>query len=108
MPIKDVAIYELLPIEDESRKLPKSGYYKGKPFSGTWEQRNECRLAFRDELEKNATRARIIRWTDYLLNKTGQLSFDHMEKQQSIHLSRGSYPHCTGEEKVTSLEDFFE
>ena len=108
LPIKDVAIYELLPIEDESRKLPKSGYYKGKPFSGTWEQRNECRLAFRDELEKNATRARIIRWTDYLLNKTGQLSFDHMEKPQSIHLSRGSYPHWTGEEKVTSLEDFFE
>ena len=48
LPIEDVSIYELLPIEDESRKLPKSGFYKNKPFWGTWEQRNRCRLLFRD------------------------------------------------------------
>ena len=34
--IKEVYIYELLPIEDESIKLPKSGYYKNKPFWCTW------------------------------------------------------------------------
>ena len=107
LPIDNVGIYELLPIEDESRKLPKSGYYKNKPFWGTWEERNKCRLAFRDELERVATRAKIIRWTDYLMNKQGQLDFDHMEKPQSIHLSRGSYPHWTGEEKGNTLEDFF-
>lgn len=108
LPINDVAIYELLPIEDESRKLPKSGYYKDKPFWGSWEQRNECRLEFRDYLEKHATRARIIRWVDGLTNKDGQLDFDYMEKPQSIHLSREAYPHWTGvEQKTASLEDFF-
>lgn len=108
LPINDVAIYELLPIEDESRKLPKSGYYKDKPFWGSWEQRNECRLEFRHYLEKHATRARIIRWVDGLTNKNGQLDFDYMEKPQSIHLSREAYPHWTGvEQKTASLEDFF-
>tara|TARA_B100000676_G_scaffold275385_1_gene295495 strand:+ start:3161 stop:4198 length:1038 start_codon:yes stop_codon:yes gene_type:complete len=105
--IKEVYIYELLPIEDESRKLPKSGFYKNKPFWGTWEQRNRCRLLFRDYIEQFATRAKIIRWTDYLLNKEGQLDFKHMEMPHSIHLSRGSYPHWTGEEKPNTLEEFF-
>ena len=108
LPIEDVAIYELLPIEDESRKLTKSGYYKDKPFWGSWEERNECRLLFREQLEKKATRAKIIRWVDGLTNKNGQLDFDYMEKPQSIHLSREAYPHWTGvEQKTASLEDFF-
>ena len=107
LPIEDVSIYELLPIEDESRKLPKSGYYKNKPFWGTWEQRNKCRLVFREELEKVAKRVKIIRWVDYLLNKDGQLDFKNMEMPHSIHLSRSAYPHWTGEEKSNTLEDFF-
>lgn len=110
LPVKDVAIYELLPIEDESRKLPKSGYFEGKPFWGSWAQRNEARLYFREKLEETVTRAKVIRWTDYLLNKYGQLDFEHMEKPKSIHLSRGSYPHWQGEsaKETSSLEDFFE
>ena len=107
LPIKNVAIYELLPIEDESRKLPQSGYYKKKPFWGSWEERNICRLVFREELEKAANRAKIIHWVDYLMNKQGQLDFAHMEKPQSIHLSRGSYPYWTGEETSITLEEFF-
>lgn len=108
LPINKVSIYELLPIEDISRKLPKSGYYKDQPFWGTWEERNECRLAFREHLEKRSTITKIIRWVDPLMNKKGQLDFDYMEKPQSIHLSRASYPHWTGEEKnETTLEEFF-
>ena len=112
LPIKDVSIYELLPIEDESRKLPQTGYYEKKPFWGSWDQRNEARLIFRQILEENTTRAKIIRWTDYLLNSKGQLSFDHMEKPRSVHLSRGSYLHWTGEEfqpkvEAAGLEAFF-
>ena len=75
LPIDDVSIYELLPIEDESRKLPKSGYYKGKPFWGTWEQRNSARMAFYETLKTKAKRVKVIKWTDYLLNRDGQLDF---------------------------------
>jgi hypothetical protein len=107
LPIEKVSIYELLPIEDISRKLPKSGYYKDKPYWGTWEERNECRLIFREQLEKKATRNKIIRWVDPLMNRHGQLDFDKMEKPQSIHLSRAAYPHWTGEETTVNLEEFF-
>jgi len=107
LPIDNVSIYELLPIEDESRKLPQSGYYKKKPFWGSWEERNKCRLIFKEQLNKVATRAKIISWVDYLINKKGQLDFAHMEKPQSIHLSRGSYPHWTGREASINLEEIF-
>jgi len=108
LPIEKVSIYELLPIEDISRKLPKSGYYKDKPFWGTWEQRNQARLKFREVLESKAKHTKIIRWVDKLTNKAGQLDFDYMEKPQSIHLSRQYYPHWNGEEKnENSLEEFF-
>lgn len=96
LPIDDVSIYEPLLIENPSRKLPKTGYYKGQPFYGTWEQRNECRQVFADEVERIASRAKLIRWTDYLANSIGELDFAKMEKPQSVHLSREFYPHWTG------------
>lgn len=90
-------IWEPLPIENESRKLPKTGYYKGTPFYGTWTQRNEIRKIFIAELEKHsAERISVFKWTDHLLNAAGELDFEHMEKPQSVHLSRAAYPHWQG------------
>lgn len=107
VPVKNQAIYVPLPIEDESRVLPKSGFYKGKPFYGSWEDRNRARNIFIEELKKSDIR--IIEWTDYLTNSKGQLDFKHMEKPRSVHLSRASYPHWTGiqkEEEPVGLEAF--
>lgn len=103
----DAKIYELLPIENESRKLPQSGYYKGKPFWGTWQERNDARNAFNDYID---SKYGIIRWTDKLLNAQGELDFDCMEKPKSIHLSREHYPYWNGVEPDAmsqSLESFF-
>jgi len=109
--IEHLGIYEPLPIEDESRKLPKSGYYKGRPFWGSWEDRNRAREIFietaKNENERINSRVRLIEWTDYLKNPQGQLDFAHMEKPRSVHLSRASYPHWTGLESENTLEDFF-
>jgi hypothetical protein len=114
LPVDDVSIYEPLLIENPSRKLPKTGYYKGKPFTGTWEQRDECRRVFADEVERISTRAKLIRWTDYLANDLGELDFAKMEKPQSVHLSREFYPHWTGIDPAStpiiennSLDSFF-
>jgi hypothetical protein len=96
--IKKKAIYELLPIENESRKLPQTGYYKGKPFWGTWEQREDVRDTFNNwcfQLCKEND-IQFIEWTDYLLNSKGELDFKYMEKPHSIHLSREFYPHWNG------------
>lgn len=96
-------IYELLPIENESRKIPQSGFYKGQPFYGSWSERNEARNRFNDYIEKEYG---IIRWTSHLYNSLGELDFKYMEKPQSIHLSREFYPYWNGME-TNSLEDFF-
>ena len=86
-------IYELLPIEHVSRKLPKSGYYKGQPFYGSWQERTDARNQFNDYIEKNYG---IIRWTKKLVNIFNELDFAYMEKPRSIHLSRQYYPHWKG------------
>lgn len=111
LPYDVLRIYEPLPIEDESRKLPKTGWHKGQPFHGTWQQRNECREVMRDEIDRLTTRAELVKWTDYLLNSSGQLDFKYMEKPGNIHLARSFYPHWTGiekqEETTHTLNSFF-
>jgi len=111
-----VYAYELLPIENESRALPKTGYYKGTPFYGVWEHRETVRLIFKDEMKNLCAQGSVnfIEWTDYLKNDKGELDFEHMEKPKSVHLSRNSYPHWQGrkwsglpEHKPSTLEDFF-
>lgn len=111
-----VYAYELLPIENESRVLPKTGYYKGTPFYGSWEDRNRCRLIFKEEMRNLCAQGSVnfIEWTSYLLNDKFELDFEHMEKPKSVHLSRNSYPHWQGrkwsglpEAKPSTLEDFF-
>ena len=105
-----VTMWEPLPIEDESRKVPKTGYYKGTPFFGTWQQRTDVRKAFIDILAKSD---RLYSWTEPLMNTKGELDFEVMEKPQSIHLSRASYPHWQGIEwteevkETNALDEFF-
>lgn len=111
-----VYAYELLPIENESRALPKTGYYKGTPFYGDWASRETIRLIFKDEMKKLCAQGSVnfIEWVDYLMNDKGELAFEHMEKPKSVHLSRNSYPHWQGrkwsglpENKPATIEDFF-
>jgi hypothetical protein len=106
----NVTAWEPLPIEDEARKIPKTGWYKGTPFFGKWQQRDEVRNAFTERLKSHT---QVYEWTQPLLNPIGQLSYEAMEKPQSVHLSRESYPHWQGkkwtekEEYGASLEAFF-
>ena len=108
--VDSVGVYELLPIENESRLLPKTGHYKGAPFYGSWELRNECRQIFKQSLLKMCQgKVHLIEWVDNLVNSNNELDFQHMEKPKSVHLSRGSYPHWKGfpETKLLTIEDFF-
>jgi hypothetical protein len=102
-------VYELLPIENPRRSLPKTGYYDGSPFFGSWSDRNDCRLAFRDELlrcEKEIGGVEVVLWVDkYLtINEVGELDFSSMEQPHSVHLSRAVYPYWRGYE-WNHLED---
>lgn len=93
----DVVIYELLPPENESRSIPKTGWYNGTPFYGTRKERNEIRLIFNDEAKKQQSNTvHLFEWVSPLINKDGELDFMYMEKPKSVHLSRTAYPHWQG------------
>lgn len=92
------SIYELLPIEDEKRSIPKTGWYKGTPFFGSWHERNRIRLIFKDEMRKLCSNSPInyIEWVDYMINDRGELDFKYMERPKSVHISREYYPYWQG------------
>lgn len=93
----DVVIYEPLPIETEDRVIPKTGWYEGTPFYGSWAERREIRRIFVEEAENIATEhVKLYRWTGFLENIKGELDTKYMERGRSVHLSREYYPHWQG------------
>ena len=106
-----VTIWEQLPIENESRVLPKTGYYKGVAYTGTQKERDNLRKIFKEELIRLG--APVYEWVDHMINAAGELDFEYMEKPKSVHLSRASYPHWQGLDWNTpkpapgGLADFF-
>jgi len=74
----------LLPIEDESRKIPNSGKYKGKNFFGSIELRKQIR----NEANKIIIESGLnyLEWPSTFLDEKGNLSFDIMEPRQSVHI----------------------
>ena len=111
----NVTIWELLPIENVSRVLPKTGYYKGTAYTGTQYERNNLRKIFKEELKKSSIN--VYEWVDCMINTLDELDFSYMEKPKSIHLSRASYPHWTGSywntveentnNELATLDNFF-
>lgn len=83
-----VDIMQPLPIEDESRKLPGTGLYKGQSFYGSWEERNNIRNTFSDLLEDMCNRNNFtyMKWPDNFKDKDGKLKFEIMEPRQSVHI----------------------
>jgi hypothetical protein len=108
----NIDVYEVLPIENESRKIPKTGWYDGTPFYGSWKERTNMRNLFNNYCEQQCKELgfNFIKWTDYLINKNNELDFKFMEKPQSVHLSREFYPYWNGIEpktKQNNLRAFF-
>lgn len=91
--IDNVSIVLPLPIENESRKIPKTGYYKGTPFYGTWEERNNMCERMKQLIHEYSYDRGIktIHWPLWYKNMSKELSFDVMEKPKSVHLSPQYY-----------------
>jgi hypothetical protein len=89
-----IIVAEPLPIENESRKLPKTGWYKGTPFFGSWADRANLRDWWADEMGKWPTDGiSVYRHPSHFWNGTGELDFDVMEKPQSVHIRPSQYTH---------------
>ena len=80
----DSTLVQLLPIEDESRKIPKSGLYKGKEFYGTIEERKELRkIANKIMFDSGIP---MLIWPSNFLDEKGNLKFEIMEPKHSVHI----------------------
>ena len=91
--VEQIEIVQALPIENESRALPKTGYYKGTPFAGSWEERTDLVKNFNWYVNEMAERNG---WQSYMhpevyLNSLGELDFEVMEKPKSVHIARKYY-----------------
>ena len=87
--LKSITLVELIPIEDESRKLPGTGLYKGQPFFGSKELRSDLVSYFNINLRYMCSQYvnyKCLSW-DFDYNN---FSFDCMEAKQSVHI-RPSY-----------------
>ena len=80
-------------IEDESRKLPGTGYYKGTPFFGSWFNRNHARYTIGEVMSNLAEEDNygIWSWPENFVNEAGQMKFDMMERPKSVHMSPMHY-----------------
>ena len=90
---KEVELVWLLPIEDESRKLPSTGYYQGTPFFGSRTQRQELVKVINDGLDRigQAYGLDVYRWPAHWYTLGGLEVFDIMERPRSVHLARKYY-----------------
>ena len=76
-------------IENESRKLPKTGWYKGTPFAGSWEEREFLRKKM-DELLRDVCTNNgwtYLEYPFYFRNMAGEMDEQYMEKPGSVHMS---------------------
>lgn len=89
-----VTLNHTMGIEDESRDLPKTGFFKGTPFFGDWTKRNVCRQIFNEVVNDYTLDCpgwSHVKLPDYFFDETGKLRFDVMEVPQSVHLSPEHY-----------------
>ena len=91
--IPNIEIVNTLPIENISRKLPKTGYYKKTPYFGTWEERVKLTNTFNMAIDKICIENnwKAFKWPSKFLNDLGELDFEYMERPKSVHLSPMSY-----------------
>ena len=117
---RKIEVVSLLPIEDESRKLPSTGYHLGTPFFGSRAERQEIVKIFNDGLRElvNKHGWTMFNWPEAWYSMDGvEFMETMMERPRSVHLARRYYrwdleadvtnPLVTGtKQKTRSLLEF--
>ena len=92
--IDKIEIVAALPIESIERKLPKTGYHKGKPYWGSWDERSGTVDVFNAVCRGLCERLEgysFVEWPKEFMNEAGELDFAYMERPQSVHISPEHY-----------------
>lgn len=92
---KPIELVTPVPIEDESRKLPTTGFFNGTPFFGTRAQRMELVELMKDLLNEMVARNpgwSLFAWPEAWYKMDGiEFMETIMEKPRSVHLGRPFY-----------------
>lgn len=92
---KPIELVTPVPIEDESRRIPTTGFYKGTGFFGTREQRMELVDIFKDTLNDMVARNpgwSLYSWPDVWYKIDGiEFMSTYLERPRSVHLARRFY-----------------
>ena len=95
----NATITHLLPIENENRKIPKSGQYKGQNFFGTREQRQTLVDIVNDLMDKSGLN--VITWPKEWYDDIDYFQKEVMEPKQSVHLRPKYYKKNIKTEQVS-------
>jgi hypothetical protein len=115
--IEEIEVVCPLPIEDESRRLPKTGYFEGTPFYGSQEERSQLVDYMGGKIIEMCSNNgwRVYEWPiDWYMTTPLAFMQTYMERPKSVHLApkfhRWNYwknePNVI--ETNTSLDSFFE
>jgi hypothetical protein len=86
----DIKVAAPVPIEYEERKIPKTGFYKGTPFTGTREDRLEWTMLFIKTLRDLSVDVVSPPESWYLMNPEVYAK-EYMELSSSVHISPKNY-----------------
>ncbi len=91
--LNKVTLVSTVGIEDESRKLPATGFFKGSSFYGSWEKRNLLRNIFNYTLEQVGSEYgyEVLKFPEYFFDETGKMKMEYLEIPKSVHLSPEYY-----------------
>jgi hypothetical protein len=84
---KSFSIVHLIPVEDESRSIPKTGYYEGEPFKGSRAERQDLVDYINSSLTELVGPENTLPWNHLIRDFNGALSFASMERPKSVHIS---------------------
>lgn len=86
----NIELVHLLPIEDESRRIPKTGFFDNTAFYGTQQERSNLVHYFNDQISHIAKKNswEIFTW-DENMYKISPINYmkTYMERPQNVHLA---------------------
>lgn len=98
----DIELAELYPMTKDTRRLPKTGYYKGTPFYGSLEDRIKIVDWWNQQLQvmRDRNSWRIYTPPAEFKDEDGTMDEAFMEKPQSVHLSPAHYRYDFDNDRV--------
>lgn len=86
----EVEVAAPVPVEHEDRRIPQTGFYEGKPFSGSRAGRLEWTMSFIDQMRGHGLKV-VTAPDDWYLMDGQRYAETYMELSSSVHIAPAFY-----------------